>query len=197
MQLSVENIRDQIPYYLTHAQKEGLVKALADFHKGMNYYTIKHGTDLLQGDGWTALQLIRFETGERKGVQGIVLSNSCDIDPANPRAIPLRLMFAPIIKLDAYESILRARGIDDGTISRKINAIREQLVTSMFFLPKGGQLSCDHIAVLDDVHSMPSQTFLGNDARRKVFTLSQAGFYLFLLKLSIHFCRFHENLVRD
>ncbi len=197
MQLTVESIQNQIPYYLTRAQKEGLVKALADFPKGMNYYTLKHDSDLLQGDGWTALQAIRFETGERKGVQGLVLSNSCDIDPQNPRAIPVRLVFVPIIKLDAYENLLKGQGIEAGSISRKIGAIREQLVTSMFFLPKGGQLNSDYIAVLDDIHAMPSNAFLNDGARKKVFTLSQAGFYLFLLKLSIHFCRFHENVARD
>lgn len=30
----------------------------------------------------------------------------------------------------------------------------------------------------------------------KLVTLSQQGFYMFLLKLSIHFCRFQENIAR-
>jgi hypothetical protein len=63
-------------------------------------------------------------------------------------------------------------------------------------MPTGGALSSEHVVVLDDVHSMPAQVYESEKKNGKIFTLSQAGFYLFILKLSIHFCRFHENLAR-
>lgn len=197
MQLTVENIREQIPYYLTQEQQAGLVKALADFPAGMNYYTNKHEADLLQGDCWTSLQLIRFETAERKSVRGIVLSNSCDVAPENRRDTPVQLLFAPIISLDAFAAVLVKQGLQAESIESKLKAIREQKITSIFFLPKGGSLGADYIAVLDDIHSMPAKIFLEDDARTKLGTLSLSGFYLFLLKLSVHFCRFHENVDRD
>ena len=31
----------------------------------------------------------------------------------------------------------------------------------------------------------------------KLFTLNQMGFYLFVLKLSIHFCRFQDGVIRS
>lgn len=197
MQLTVESIRDQIPFYLTKEQQEGLVKALADFPAGMNYYTNKHETDLLQGDCWTSLHLFRFETGERKAVRGIILSNSCDVAPENQRDTPVRLLFAPIISLNAFVSLLEKNGLKAASIESKVKAIREQKITSIFFLPRGGALSTDYIAILDDVHAMPSESFFKTGDKAKLATLSLPGFYMFLLKLSVHFCRFHENVVRD
>lgn len=197
MQLTAENIQQQIPYYLTREQQEGLVKELAGFPAGMNYYTLKHRTDLLQGDGWSHLQVVRFESGERKGVKGIILSNSCDINPENRREFPVRLMFVPILRLEAFKEQLRRVGVSEEVVAAKIGAIREQKVTSIFFLPKGGSLDSDYIAVLDDVHTMPAAVFWTDTSKAKIFTLSLAGFYLFLLKLSVHLCRFHENVDRD
>lgn len=197
MGITVENIKDHIPYYLAQEAKEGLVKALRDFPEKMNYYTTTHPDELLQGDGWNSLDIINVETAERKSIKGIILSNSCDISTENIRDIPARIVFAPIIPLSNYENLLAQRGVDPNKVSSKISSIKKQQVTSLFYLPKGGYLESDHIAVLDDLHTLPVQRFCEKTDRRKQFTLSQVGFYLFLFKLSIHFCRFHENVFRD
>jgi len=81
-------------------------------------------------------------------------------------------------------------------VENKLAAIREQKVTSLFYLPPGGRLDGEYIAVLDDIHSLPYSAFATRGGREKLFTLSQVGFYLFLFKLSVHFCRFHENVPR-
>jgi hypothetical protein len=78
-----------------------------------------------------------------------------------------------------------------------LDAIRKQLITSLFYLPKGGQLPSDALAVLDDVHSMPLRAFSEASERRKLVELNQLGFYLFVLKLSIHLCRFAEGISRS
>lgn len=197
MGITLENINDHIPYYLTQEAKNGLVKALKDFPEKINYYTTKCQDELLQGDGWNGLDIINLESGDRKSIRGIILSNSCDISPENPREVPARMIFAPIIPLSLYENLLTRNGIDVEKVSTKISSIKLQRVTSLFYLPKGGCLESDHIAVLDDLHTLPVQLFCKKTDRKKQFTLSQAGFYLFLFKLSIHFCRFHENVFRD
>jgi len=196
MQITLEAVQEHIPSYLTRPQQEELARALAGFPAKMNYYTTKYGDELLQGDGWSALQLIHFETGERKGVKGIILSNSCDVDPQNKRDLPARVIFAPVIQLEVFIASLLRRGVAETSISAKIQAIKEQKVTSIFFLPKGGVLEADYIVVLDDVHTMPAKLFWEDASKAKLFTLSQAGFYLFVLKLSVHLCRFHENVDR-
>lgn len=197
MGITLEDIKEHIPYYLTQEAKEGLAKALKDFPEKMNYYTTTHQDELLQGDGWNNLDIINIETAERKLIKGIILSNSCDISSENTRDIPTRIVFAPIIPLSLYETLLTQSGIDQNKVISKIDSIKLQKVTSLFYLPRGGALGVDHIAVLDDLHTLPVQHFCKKTDREKQFTLSQAGFYLFLFKLSIHFCRFHENVFRD
>ena len=73
--------------------------------------------------------------------------------------------------------------------------IRAQGVTSIFYLPADDLLEEEHVALLDDLHSMPLEAH--GQAAEKLFTLSMAGFYLFVFKLSVHFCRLHENVDRS
>jgi len=197
MQITTEAIQTQIPYYLTQEAKEGIVKALKSFPRKIDYYINRYPGDLLQGDGWTSLELIRFGDGERKSVKGILISNSCDITPDNKRELPSKINFVPIIKLHRYMELLAAAGLENNRVESKVTAIKEQNVTTLFYLPKGAGLDDDYIARLDDMHTIPTHFFQAIQTRKKLFTLSQVGFYLFLLKLSIHFCRFHEEIARS
>lgn len=195
MELSAETLQTQIPYYLTQAAKDNLVKALNQFPH-ISYYTSIYPNDVLQGDGWTGLGVISYETGERKVVKGILLSNSCDIDLTNKRDLPAKLIFAPIIKLTNYAKLLEKANVPHPNIENKIRAIREQDVTSLFYLPRQACLDDDYIALFDDIHNIPL-SILNTKEQKKLFTLSQVGFYLFIFKLSVHFCRFHENIDRN
>ncbi|HCD2128588.1 TPA: hypothetical protein NBJ12_004746, partial [Escherichia coli] len=42
----IEKFKDQIPYYLTAPQKEGLINALRDFPENTNYYLTNYHDDL-------------------------------------------------------------------------------------------------------------------------------------------------------
>jgi hypothetical protein len=158
----------------------------------INHYPNK----ILQGDGWTSVDVINFEDGKRKSVKAMLLSNSCDIAPENKRELLVKLNFAPIIKLNRYRGLLTEAGLDQQQIADKVAAIKEPKITSLFYLPKEADLDEDYIALLDDVHTVPYQAFYVHKDKQKLFTLSQVGFYLFLLKLSVHFCRFHEEVDR-
>ena len=112
MQITTDSIKDQIPYYLTQEDKGHLVKALNSFPR-VDYYLDRYPHELLQGDGWTSLEVIRLEDNERKLVKGILLSNSCDIDIANKRDLPAKIIFSPIIRLSRYKELLLST-IQDG-----------------------------------------------------------------------------------
>lgn len=196
MQITTESIKEQIPYYLTQEAKDNLIEALDRFPRQIDYYLDKYWQELLQGDGWTSVEVFRFDDGCRKSVRAILLSNSCDIAAQNKRDLPAKLIFAPIIKLNRYRDLLVAAGLDHQRIESKTTAIKEQKVTSLFYLPKGANLDDDYVALLDDLHTVPFNAFGTKADRHKLFTLDQVGFYLFLLKLSVHFCRFHEEVPR-
>ena len=195
-QITAESIQDQIPSYLTQEAKDKLAKALGEFPSPIDYYINLYPEDVLQGDGWNSFVVIDFGSGERKPVKGILLTNSCDVSPENKREFPPTFTFALIIKLNNYLAKLAGAGLTRQQIDDKVIAIKEQRISTLFYLPKGAKLDDEYVALLGDVHTVPLQVFEARKDRQKLFTLSQVGFYLFVFKLSVHFCRFHEGVAR-
>ena len=134
-----------------------------------------------------------YSNQSKHKIKAMVLSNSCDVSRKNKREFPPRVSFAPLIKLEKIADRLSQAGISRTAVEAKIEAIRNQKVTSIFFLPKDTGLDDEYVVLLDDLHSMPLKNYKGTE---KVLTLSMAGFYLFAFKLSVHFCRLHENVDR-
>lgn len=194
--LTTESIQNQIPFYLTQDAKDNLVKALDDFPRQIDYYINLFPDDALQGDGWNSFVVFDFANGDRKPVRGILLTNTCDMAPENKREFTPTFTFAPIIKLNKYLNKLAAAGLTQQQIDNKVVAIKEQRVSTLFYLPKGAKLDDEYIALLSDVHTVPKHVFETRNDRQKLFTLSQVGFYLFVFKLSVHFCRFQEDVAR-
>ena len=198
MTISQDAFESQIPYYLTGEKRNGLKKALKDFQANtpIEYYLNKYPNELLQGDGWHGLELLIFQNAERKMVKGVILSNTCDIALENPRSLSPRIVFCPLIKLSNYRKLLDDTDLPTDRINDKLETIRDQRVSTIFYLPQGGGLEEEHIILLDDIYSLPSNSFETSTDKSKLFTLSMVGFYLFVFKLSIHFCRFHEEVDR-
>ncbi|MFZ5708815.1 MAG: hypothetical protein ACOY4T_03890 [Pseudomonadota bacterium] len=202
MEFDAESLEKQIPFYLTADDQQVLVRELKAIAGGgaadylLGEYRDSFKDVMLQGDGWRGFQLFIFESGERRSVRGVVLSNSCDVDPENPRDVPARVIFAPLVKLSAYEALLASSGIDEVKVRAKIASIRAQKTTNVFFLPASGPLAEDYVVRLDEAHSMPVAAHVGSADREKLFTLSNTGFYMLVLKLSVHFCRLQEKVNR-
>ncbi len=197
MEISLQSIQDYLPYYLTDEDKKAIAHALDTFPAGFQYYCSGYEHATLQGDGWYGFQVFNFFSGEKAGVYGIVLSNSCDISPENSRNTPIKITFAPLMRLASFKRALHAAGVADQVIESKMASIRRQENTELFYLPALGAEDEDFVAVLSDLHSMPHSVFADSTVMQKRFTLSMYGFYLFLMKLSIHFCRFQEKLDRS
>lgn len=194
--MEMEQIKDQIPYYLTKEQGEGLLLELEKYNGKTSLYTGTHADSILQGDGWSGFQLFDFVSEKKQRVRGILLSNSCDIDPTNARSFAGKVTFAPIIRLGRFRAMLTENGVTEDRADNIIGAIRRQENTQFFYLPCQPPLDDEFLVWLSDIHSMPAEAFVSSSEKAKIFTLNLTGFYLFLLKLSIHFCRFHENVDR-
>lgn len=194
----VDNIKDQIPYYLTRPQKEGLIEALKDFPTNTKYYLGNYPEELkyaiLQGDIFADIT-VYGPLGQRK-TKGIVLSNSCDVDTSNKRELPMRALFAPLVSLEKLIQLFETEKVPTDTITSKIEAIKKQQVTNMVYLPENDNFK-ESVVFLDDIYQMPAKDLKELlDEKCKLVTLSQVGFYILLFKLSIHFCRFHEDVKR-
>lgn len=186
-----------LPKYLTPTQQKQLFEELDLLPNLTNFYlsSSEFPREMLQGDCWKGFVLINFDTLDRKTVSGIVLSNSCDIDQNNTRKVPTNILFSPIIPLSKYIKTLHRNSMSTQAIDSTMVELRRQHLTKIFYLPKHPGSIEESIIVLDNIHTHPAGNFL-SVSNSKVFTLSQHAFYLFLMKLSIHFCRFQEEVRR-
>lgn len=202
MTFDADALRQQIPYYLTADPAQRVLLAeLRKLIEGANrgyFFPAGHDgytAEMLQGDGWGGFQIYSFKSGNVNAARGIVLSNSCDVSAENARVLPPNVTFAPIVKLSKIVERFEAHGLDGEKVVSRLADIKAQRVSNMFYLPADGLLDEDHVALLDDLHSMPVKVH--REAAEKLFTLSMAGFYLFVFKLSVHFCRLHEDVDRS
>lgn len=196
MVLSLDDAADFLPKYLSPKERTELFSELKSFPVKMSYYTTLVDEPLLQGDGWAKLDFHDVVSRTDRKTNACVISNSCDVSPDNRRSIPPRITIAPLVRLSRFVELLRSSGVAESSIHSQVEAIRKQEVTSIFFLPKGGGLGEDSVLFLDDLQSYPVARFFENDEKNRLFTLSQAGFWLFLIKLAIHFCRANESVRR-
>ncbi|WCD79177.1 hypothetical protein [Pseudomonas sp. TUM22785] len=189
------DLMDQIPYYLNRESGEGLLKELENYSSATPMYSTKEHEGILQGDCWTGLRIFNFDAGTQQEIRGIVLSNSCDVDPNNKRDIASKISFSPIIPYSAIEKMIKGACSAESAES-KLRAIKEQKNTQFMFLPAQGVLSEDYVIWFSDINSIRADAFLRNTNKEKIVTLSMVGFYMFVFKLSIHLCRFHEKVDR-
>ena len=202
MEFNADNIQIHLPFYLTSDDQQTLIRELKEFtsNKQLNFTLSSYNDDVasavLQGDGWRGFSIFDFETGQRKSIRGVVLSNSCDVDPENLRDVPMRIIFAPLVKLSAFENLLKKSGIEPDRVKAKIDSIKQQKTTNIFYIPAGGTLTEDYLVRFDEAHSMPVKAHYASSNKEKIFTLNMIGFYLFVMKLSVHFCRLQERVVR-
>ncbi|MHB1052007.1 MAG: hypothetical protein ACYCZT_02890 [Thiobacillus sp.] len=196
MELSVENLSKFFPYYLTEERKAGLLAALKGIPDQRPYYVTLVDPEPLQGDGWAGLQILRFEDGSRDRVKGVVMTNSCDLAADNTRLLPPLLTFAPLVRLKDYVALLESNGIPQSRLTQHTQDVRGQAINSLFYLPAGLGLAEEHIVLLQDLHTIPLVAFNADSEKSRMFSLSDVGFYLFVFKLSVHFCRLHENVDR-
>jgi hypothetical protein len=194
----LEQARIHLPKYLSPEKQDDLWSALRAFPDGRSIYSSERPVgreEILQGDGWRGFVAINFHSLERKTLSGIVISNSCDIDLANAHALSPSVVFAPLISLSRYVLLLQEANQAPEQIESHCRTIRQQRVASIFYLPPLGDVLPERIVLLSDVHGHPLGDFAATE-RSCLFTLNQFGFYLFLVKLSIHFTRMQKDVER-
>jgi hypothetical protein len=193
----LEQLRIFLPKYLSPSEQKELWEELRAFPSPRGFYLPSDDVtpDLLQGDGWRGFVAIDVVSGERKSTRGIILSNSCDVDLSNSRTLLPNLIFAPLISLAAYSARLTSAGLKPATIESLIETIRRQEVSNIFFLPAMSYGPDESVVLLDTVHIQPVQMFV-DGTRTRLFRLNQVAFYVFLIKLSIHFTRLQEGVKR-
>ena len=196
-----EEIKKYLPQYLSEIELNNLRKELENFPTDGTkdtVYTIAlaNADYLLQGDGVANLDYINFPDVVIKPIDVILLSNTCDMSIENKRMNPCRIIYAPILKFDIYARKLR-ESFPSQRVDNHLRDIKAQQISQAMFLPKGGKMDYDGIVFFDRAISIPlSEETMQSMCDNKLFTLSNFGLYLLLLKLSIHFTRIQERIDR-
>ncbi len=199
--IDFDEIKKYLPKYLSPEATEKLFQDLKDFpeniHKRLYGDVLEDENDVFQGDGIIDLPVINLpDEIVRKG-KVMILSNTCDISLDNKRIFFPRIMYCPILRLSKFIEMLRKREITNERINQFVDVIKKQEVSSIFYLPQGGNLEEDYIAILENVNNCDIKVIQKEEIKKqRLFSLSNYGFYLFLFKLSIHFTRIREAVER-
>jgi len=200
--IELNDIHLYLPKYLTPDQNSTVLEGLKDFPSNLEkrmYHDFKDNA-VLQGDGIRDLLVANLPDKQIRAASAMVISNTCDLFQQNKRLFNMNVCYTPIINLESYEKVLKEENAEEEglRIENHIGEIREQKLTNIFFLPKGGNLKSDSIVFFDRINSC-SRDFIDdqklNDLR--LFTLSDYGLYLFVLKMSVHFSRITEGSSRE
>ena len=199
--IRLEDIEVYLPKFLSADSKQALFEGLRQFPDNIDsrLYTNRLRDDRIvyQGDGIRGLPFLIMPELKTRPVDAIIISNSCDIDPKNIRLFRSKVVYAPMLKLENYRNMLLRKGVPAPEINSHIESIRRQEITQAFFLPAQGPLKQDSFVLLDRLISCDNEFIDRNVLHQsRLFSLSDYGHYLFLVKISMHFCRLHEGVDR-
>ncbi len=201
MSIVFDDIKTFLPKYLSEENHKKLFEEISNFPNNLDsrFYTsyLKEENVIFQGDGIKKLKFADLAKGQFYDSPAIILSNTCDIDPNNQRLFSANICYAPIFSLKKYQSKLLEQKIkSEQDILNHINIIRKQRITQIFYLPQGGNLPEECIVFLDRINHCSASSIKIDLQSQRLFTLSNYGFYIFMLKLSIHFTRIQEKVDR-
>lgn len=198
-----EEIKIYLPQYLSNESQKSLFQELKQFPDNIDHRVYTRGIPddelIYQGDGFSDMLMVNLPSTDSGRRPAMVLSNTCDLDLSNKRMVDIRIVYAPILNLDKYKRMLLVKGyFSIKKIYEHIDTIRKQHISHIFYLPTGQGLRYEGIVFLDRINNYP-RSIISNDfiKENKLFMLSNYGFYLFLIKLSINFTRIREGVDRN
>lgn len=197
----LDDIRIYLPKYLSSENYEQLISEFRNFPTNIDKRLFTSGLErdiIYQGDGLRDMPVVTIEDLSLgvKYCPSMVISNTCDMDLANTRLFPTTIMYAPIFQLSKYIHVLEKYGATNDKVKNHIADVKAQKVSNVFYLPSTGEME-ESIVFLDRILHV-SQKYVDRKAldTRRLFSLSDYGFYLFVFKLSIHLTRIREGVNR-
>lgn len=196
-----EELRKYLPKYLSEENYRNLLSELKSFPDNIDarMYTSSLNDEILyQGDGIDNMPIIDLAQSSKniQFVPALILSNTCDMDLSNKRMLPTSIVYAPIIKLSRYQSVINQHCDNICKIENHIADLKQQKITQIMYLPATGKME-ESVVLLDRIFSINNK-FVNRSKLKDIrfFSFSDYGFYLFVFKLSVHFSRIQEKVNR-
>ena len=208
MDFFLEDLKAILPPELTEQKKNRLSEGLKQFSKDNlsqeRYYNDFYATFnypyFLQGDLIRQLRFPVFdsEIKEYKKLyyDAILLSNTCDVDINNVRNIPKKVIIAKVIPLNFFVEALSELEIENA--ANILTQVKNQMYSNLLYLPKTRD-GVDYVAYFDEISiiEIDELDLLKDDMKNnRIEALDYFGYYLFIFKLSFHFCRLPEETQR-
>ncbi|WP_421941914.1 hypothetical protein [Pedobacter sp.] len=200
-----------LPSYLTSENKGRLQQGIEQFYPENrneisydNFYRDFGHKYFLQGDIVLDVRMANWNAStasyEKTYIEGLILSNTCDISLENKRDVnPKQCLFAPLINLEEFLADLSSNGLSDDKLEAFQKNVKSQLYSNIFYMPAAKADENDRIALLDKVFWFPIEEMEGlieTIDEERIASLDHYGFYLLNFKLSYHFCRLPEQCDR-
>ena len=205
-----------LPDYLSKAEKGRLLMAMEQFHEQSarkpatwsskfytNFYLSKNFDYFLQGDLLRGIRQPNWEpvadSFEKIYANALILSNTCDMDLSNERIIPKEIVLAPLTPFSDFVEELHFILGDKKRLDSIVLGIKAQTYSNVFFLPPAPGTNIEFVCFFDNVFWFPTEelnSYLPGLAQTRIASLDYFGYYLFLVKLSYHFCRLPEEKQR-
>ena len=199
--MNIEDISEYLPKYLSARSEKLLLSELNSFSEGSLFSpyatSFQEPETVYQGDSFSDIPFGSPFSKATKDTRVLVLSNTCDISENNARSYPSQVAYVPLLPLAEYCDTLLKNGKTPANVADHEREIKKQKVTQFLFLPATGGRLPDCIALLDRTCHAPVSLFSERlSAGKRITSFSNTGFYLFILKLSIHFTRIRESVDR-
>jgi hypothetical protein len=204
-------IEHLFPEYLTKTEKGRLLQALEQFKDEKatskwstktysNFYAPANYPYFLQGDLVREIRYPNWNKAEnifqRTFTDAIIISNTCDLDLSNLRKAHKQVVLAPLLELEEYINEL---AIFDVNIEETLQKIRTQSTSNILYLPPNLSNGKEYICHFDKAFWFPTEelnSYSTDIGITRIASLDYFGYYLFLVKLSYHFCRLPEEKQR-
>lgn len=209
-----EYFEKALPSYLTDTVKGRLKEGLKQFKRTesgsreewspkvyTDFYLSRMKPHLLQGDVIPSIRFPQWDSSiglfEKDYVLGMCVSNPCDMETdTKNRNIDKQVLFAPMVELIEFLTDISQDEIEVNQLRSIEIAIKDQEFSNLFYFPPSPVDGKEYVAILDQIFWFPSEEFAAVTPElleNRVLSLSMFGYYLFILKLSYHFCRLPET----
>lgn len=196
-----EELKKYLPKYLSEENYNNLLSELKSFPDNIDarmYTSFLNDEIIYQGDGIDNMPIIDLTQSSKESqlAPALILSNTCDMDLSNNRMFPSSIMYAPIIKLSKYQSVLSQHCYDVNKIKNHISNLKQQKITQIMYLPAKGNME-ESLVFLDRIFNINNKYIDRENLKNiRLFSFSDYGFYLLIFKLSVHFSRIQEKVNR-
>jgi hypothetical protein len=197
---SLDDFKYHLPRYLTEESTKHLFEEIRNFPDNIDgrIFTtrLKDEKTIFQGDGISNLPVISLPSTNSINAKVMVFSNTCDIDPQNDRPFNVQICYAPIFSMDKYKAMLE-QNLSEEAVEGHLRSVKNQEITQIFYLPYHPDVEGESVVFFDRINNFDRRYIEADQIpKQRLFTLSDYGFYLFLIKLSIHFTRIGEKVER-